>query len=1106
MRSVLCSVLVCGWLVACSSPVTPQTGCQSDGDCGSGLECHQGTCVPKGAVSCNADTDCDPKVHTGLHAPSACETLACVSGLCTYPAKDKGASCDDGDGLTCTGGTCDAAGACVSAVTSGCAIDGHCWKDGDKNPTNECQYCATTAGKAWTDYAADDLVGCTQGVATCEIGVCGSGKCTGQPQDGGKCNDGDNCTDIDLCVKGVCTGAAKDCDDHNACTTDTCDKTAGCQHVAITGACDDGNPCTLADTCTPTGCAPGPLNTCDDQNPCTTDTCNAQTGACAHDPITAGTACQQGAICQVGVCSAGGTCEVNGTAPGYCYIGGTCVATGTKSPDNPCAFCQDANQADWTIASDGSACDTDGVACTIDLCAAGACVHLADDATCTDKVSACTLGHCDVQKGCLAMPADVTVGCDVDGDKCTLDHCGDKSGTCVATAAVADCDDQIACTLDTCDKATGCVHTPQDSACDDGNVCTTDTCAVGVGCTHPPVGGSCALAGDLGCSANTCVAGACQAGVVVNTCAIDGQCVPGGTTHNGGCQTCTPTKNAFAWTLANPDAACESDGIGCTADTCDASGQCQHAATDTLCTPTPDTCLVPQCKPTDAGADAVTGCVAVDACPVGHSCDVVAQACVSPAPVPIAVAGAQGANPTNPAMIRHVLDPVTGTTRTWVVFQTDTCATANLGAWSITKPAGLRAVLLDPVLLPPAQKATTLQAPPTEVLLPAATGWADASTVCQAFPSVAADPDDPTRAWLSWLESAPGQKVACLTGAGQGGLLRLGRLDGALLPPTMGPGLPKWLAVAGDAADLGGSALCTAGDAFLPGFLTGGFAVLPGGGGDVGKEGVVSVRPGAASLNALGAKEMLRTGSANTNAPTDTNPITGSFGLGHPVVVDVGGSGAARFFAIATTEKLASGTTTRAVWAVPISDAGVDDSPQEWSKGTTPSAGSGTGDLHDITAICGLDAGVDAGGNVGVVLAVKRAGKDAVLLVTRAPGAATGTVTTLKEQTSADASCGIGISAVRIAGRASGDFAVEWLFSSGPTDPTLGGIWVTSSANNTPINLATLTAWDTDGSGAPLAWRGLGGLVVGKGGVVSTVIEGRTGTNRAIFLHSFKLP
>ena len=64
---------------------------------------------------------------------------------------------------------------------------------------------------------------------------------------------------IDGCVG--CSTAA-DCNDSNACTTDTCDAGA-CAHAAISGCV----PCTTAADC-------------NDSNACTTDSCDA--GACAH--------------------------------------------------------------------------------------------------------------------------------------------------------------------------------------------------------------------------------------------------------------------------------------------------------------------------------------------------------------------------------------------------------------------------------------------------------------------------------------------------------------------------------------------------------------------------------------------------------------------------------------------------------------------------------------------------------------------------------------------------------------------------------------------------------------------------------------------------------
>ena len=99
-------------------------------------------------------------------------------------------------------------------------------------------------------------------------------------------------------------------------------------------------------------------------------------------------------------------------------------------------------------------------------------------------------------------------------------------------------------------------------------------------------------------------------------------------------------------------------------------------------------------------------------------------------------------------------------------------------------------------------------------------GWADSAAVCQGYPTVARDPLAGNLAWLSWLESAPGQNPACLTANGQGGLLRLGRLDGGALPAG---GI--WSAVAGDATTLASSVLCTANQTKTPSFLTGGFAV-----------------------------------------------------------------------------------------------------------------------------------------------------------------------------------------------------------------------------------------------------------------------------------------
>jgi hypothetical protein len=1279
---ILSYLLVITAFSACTTPA-PTTGCKDDSECRDGnQECHQGTCVAKGAVACSADSDCTAAVAAKtLAAPGDCEDLKCTGGYCAVPPKAVGATCNNTGSPNCTNASCDGKGQCQVIVTKGCFIDSKCWQPGDTQPDNTCASCDPNSPSQWTAATDDGSVSCKDGLLPCQSGVCQGGKCApfNGPDDSackddatcisaglcksghcqnttatcddsnpctddacngqGKCShtantatcdDGVACTLNDLCGNTACVGTPNDatCSDSNVCTEDTCDKAKGCQHANSTASCDDGDACTSGDSCVGGACQAGTEMTCDDKNPCTADTCTkgacsyvklpdastctddglactsdtCASGACTH-PIAAGnclisgvcaatgalsgdgclvcdpaqdsqdwsvqpvdTVCQKGAICQVGKCTAAHVCNVVGTAPGFCFIDQACVADGVPNPANSCELCNAANQSTWSLAKDATVCASDNVACTDDLCASGTCVHVANPFWCADKTGPCTLGECDMQNGCVAVPSDVTTACNSDANACTLEHCGNKNGVCETTAATLDCDDGIGCTLDACDMASGCTHTAQNAACDDGNICTSDSCDAVKDCQHGTVPGSCSLPGDVSCSADVCNSGVCQAGVIADMCNISGSCVAKGALNAEGCEVCEPGKATFAWSNsadgtacsdgkachvnqcasgacnhglaggwceidgacqlasaaksddvclvctpatstsvwspASSGTSCGSDSIACTSDQCDGSGACKHTATDSLCTPTPDTCNVPLCKPADPQADAATGCVPMDDCPVGHHCDATAKACLTDTPIAIVTAGGDHPNPTNPALLRHVLDEKTGTTRTWIAFQTDTCATAANSQWSITKPAGLRAAIVDSIVGLPASKATTALAPVPIVSLPTATGWSDATTVCQGYPTVAHDPLAANLGWLSWLESAPGQTTACLTGNGQGGLLRLGRLDGGAIP-----GNATWSAVAGDQADLNLAPLCTAKDAFLPSFLTAGFAVLPVAGSDVASKAVVSVRPYAPSLSSAGSQQMLRAGATSANVAKSLAQITGPFSLPHPVLVDAGASAPSteRFWTVALNEDTSGDPVLRSVWAAPISSAGSKGSPVEWTTGTTPVSGSGTGDLHDITAVCAMDASVDAGGNVGVALVVRRAGKDAVLLVTRAAGSATGVVTTVKEQASSDPGCSIGISVVRIVGRAAGDFVFEWLDSTGPTDASKGAIWLTSSAANTPVQLATLTAWDTDGAAAPLAWRGLGGLAVGPGGVVTTIIEGRSGTSRTLFLHSLKL-
>ncbi len=141
--------------------------------------------------------------------------------------------------------------------------------------------------------------------------------CSNPPKaNGTTCNDGDACTLTDICVTGTCTGG-----NHVQCTAlDQCHVAGSCDPA--TGVCSnpakaDGSPCSDGDACTQV------------------DTCQA--GACsAGTPV----------VCTpVDVCHEAGSCD---PASGLC--------------SNP-------------IKADGTSC-SDGDACTLEECRAGACTNI----------------------------------------------------------------------------------------------------------------------------------------------------------------------------------------------------------------------------------------------------------------------------------------------------------------------------------------------------------------------------------------------------------------------------------------------------------------------------------------------------------------------------------------------------------------------------------------------------------------------------------------------------------------------------------------------------------------------------------------------------------
>ena len=529
-------------LSACSAATpSPETCDGSDNNCDGVTD--DVSCDDKNG--CTADA-CDAAqkgcTHTPVSAPCDDGTKctandACQNGACTGKPKN----CDDQN--ECTDDSCDPATGCVFANATGlCGAGDACTVPG----TCQSGLCAGVKPKSCDDFNA-----CTIDVCDPTVG------CTHKTSTAG-CNDNDPCTTGDSCATGVCMGTAKNCDDGNPCTDDTCDAT-GCHNTATGGPCDDGNACTSGDICSAGVCS-GKGKSCNDGNSCTNDTCDLTNG-CAH-VLVAGAGCDDGNPCSAGdKCDGTGTC-LSGNAV-QCDDGNACTS---DACDGVTGVCKYTNLA--------GSCD-DGVACTVsDVCLNGQCAGTAKK--CTDG-NTCTVDQCDNVKGCVFVSVTGAT-CD-DGNACTAGDKCDATGGCKPGTAI-NCDDQNACTADVCDLTTGvCKNTPISSACEDGsactkqdfcvgtacvgtaiscddqNACTTDSCDIVKGCVHGNVTGTC-NDGNPCTLGEACAAGACSGGTAApcddaNTCTTDACDPKSGCTHTGNNLACT-------------------DGNACTTgDTCD---------------------------------------------------------------------------------------------------------------------------------------------------------------------------------------------------------------------------------------------------------------------------------------------------------------------------------------------------------------------------------------------------------------------------------------------------------------------------------------------------------------------------------------------------------
>lgn len=264
--------------------------------------------------------------------------------------------------------------------------------------------------------AADPTSPCV-GAETCTAGVCTPIRVAGP------CDDGDPCTIGDTCTDGRCVpGAARDCDDHIACTSDRCTAGVGCVHKPVDSLCDAPDACT-GGVCDPTtGCRTKPLSgpSCDDGESCTTDdACVA--GRCVGRAV----GCDDHRACTEDSC-AGGQCT-HVSVDARCDRG-QCVVAACRPEDAGA----DGEGCVSTPASEDTPCTDDGMSCTDDVCTGGLCLHVPIDSRCgvgDDCTQAvCAPGGPDRDADGCATTVQAS-GCPEDGDPCSDDHC--DAGRCL---------------------------------------------------------------------------------------------------------------------------------------------------------------------------------------------------------------------------------------------------------------------------------------------------------------------------------------------------------------------------------------------------------------------------------------------------------------------------------------------------------------------------------------------------------------------------------------------------------------------------------------------------------------------------------------------------
>lgn len=404
--------------------------CEVDGNA-----CTVGKCVLVGL-----DVLCHEEPSSFFAAPLGCnDGNDCTSDSCVRTPL---ADATPGDQFDAQGNIIlDETPQCVNEIVNGLAcfvedqcIFGVCTETGTGDPNAGFQIvCVENGASAPQPFCPRPVDADPCQLAVCTVGV--GCEIVNAPNDT-VCDDSSPCTENDICTAGVCGGTPLNCNDTIACTTDFCDGSGVCQHIANNNAC---TPST---------------------NACEENICVAGTGCTLRDKPS-GFPCSDADPC---------TLEDSCDGEGSCESGATLSCPDNDDEDCRVPVCTTGVGCGFSNATMGASCEADDSVCTVDTCNdAGACVA-GTPLVCASDGNPCTIESCDATLGCQYAEGNNGAECD-DNNACTTGEvCSD--GECLGGTDV-DCDDGNVCTDDFCAAIGECFHTNLNGPV--GNACVVST-------------------------------------------------------------------------------------------------------------------------------------------------------------------------------------------------------------------------------------------------------------------------------------------------------------------------------------------------------------------------------------------------------------------------------------------------------------------------------------------------------------------------------------------------------------------------------------------------------------------------------------------------------